>query len=145
MNEECSELLRLGLSTVRRLALHFGDLLGLVRITRLRQELGRRLKIVHDDQHFRVMIAVEIEQLLEDVTTIKSAGVLKEFSSGDDLENGSGDSIGDAASRVARVCSLAGPEIVLSPPVLVALNEVVCDNRDKSNIIDSPSYFPRIH
>jgi hypothetical protein len=68
------------------------------------------------------MIAMEIEQLFEDVTTIKSAGVLKEFSSRDDLENGSGDSIGDATSRVARVCPLARPEIVFSPPVLIALD-----------------------
>ena len=87
MDEERPELLRLGFSTVRRLALRFSDLLRFVRIARLRQELGDRLKIVHDERHFRVMIAMEIEQLFEDIAAIESAGVLKEFSSRNDLEN----------------------------------------------------------
>ena len=131
MDEEPPELLRLGLSTVRRLALHFGDLLGFVRITLLGQELSRRLEIIQNGWHFRVMIAMEIEQLFEDVATIKSAGVLKDLSSGNDLENTSGDSIGDATSCIARICSLAGPEIVFSSPIFVALDEVVCDQEPR--------------
>ena len=89
---------------------------------------------------------MEIEQLLEDVTTIESTGVLKEFSSGDDLENGSGDSIGDATSRAARVCSPAGPEIVLSPPELVAVRETgisPINSLKLDSVVLSRSTFPR--
>ena len=77
------------------------------------------------------MIAMKIEQLLEDITTIKSTGMLEEFSSRNDLENGSGDSIGDATSRVAGMSSLTGPEIVLSSPIRVAFDEVFCDQEPR--------------
>ena len=127
MNEECPELLRLGLSTVRRFALQFGDWLCFVSITLLRQELGSGLEINQDVRQFRVMITMEVEQFLEDIAAIESAWMREEFSTSNDFEHAPCDSIGDTTARITRIDSLAGVEVVLSTPVHIALDEIVSD------------------
>jgi len=96
-------------------------------VGRLGELIDGGFEIREYDIHWRVMVAVEVEQFVEDVSTVKATGVLVKFLTCDDLIDGTRHSIGDTTTNVPRVMPLALPVLVLSPPVLVALDEIVRD------------------
>lgn len=89
----------------------------------------RRIQIDQDLVRRSAVVAMEVDKLIEDVTSVSLAGMAKHLPSGNDLVETAGEAAYDFHMVPARILSLRFPQGVQSREMMVAADEVVPDHQ----------------